>query len=374
MKHKVSDILICVLFCGFLFGMLAGYLFLPHGDFSEKEKRYLAEAPELTWETLLSGQFGEEAETYLADHIPGRDLWVGLASYYDLASNRQVTKDVYLAEGDRLVEPPLSMNGAAIEKNMRAINRFADSLGQAVDLMIVPSAGFVLEDTILGLHGDYTDDAIIESIYGQAGENLVCRDLTGIYAEASDRASLYYRTDHHWTSLGAYIAYSAYMDLLGREYPAASEFSVERHGGFYGSTYSRSGLWLIPSEDVELWKTETAFTVTNSEVPQPHDGLFYRERLEELDKYTVYLDGNHGVVRIENPENAGKGKILVIRDSYANCLGTFLAHSYETVVMVDLRYYKKPASAFLEEEGFTNVLICYSLSNFMTDTNIIFLQ
>ena len=374
MKHKVSDLLICVLFCLFLFGMLAGYLFLPHSDFSEKEKRYLTQAPNLTWETLLSGQFGEEVETYLADHIPGRDLWVGLASYYDLASNRQVTKDVYLAEGNRLVEPPLAENQAAVTKNMMTINSFATAVGRPVDLMIVPSAGFVLEDTVIGLHGDYIDDTIIKDIYSLAGENVVCRDLTQVYTSAEDRTALYYRTDHHWTSLGAYTGYAAYMDLLGRQYPAKDSFTVERHGGFYGSTYSRSGLWLIPSEDVELWMTETAFTVTNSEVPQPHDGLFYQERLEELDKYTVYLDGNHGLVRIENPEQAGKGKILVVRDSYANCLGTFLAHSYETVVMVDMRYYKKPVSDLLAAEDFTDVLICYSLSNFMTDANIIWLR
>ena len=106
----------------------------------------------------------------------------------------------------------------------------------------------------------------------------------------------------------------------------------------------------------------------------PDEVLNSKRALEELDKYTVYLDGNHSLVRIENPAAAGKGKLLVIRDSYANCMGTFLANSYESVVLVDLRYYKNPVSELLAAEEFTDVLVCYSLGNFMTDTNLIFLR
>ena len=97
MKVKAKDIVLCVLFCGFLAGMLAMFLLLPEQSFSEKEKRYLKTSPLLTADTLLSGSFGEEAEAYLADHIPGRDLFVGISAYYDLLSNRQLTKDVYTA-------------------------------------------------------------------------------------------------------------------------------------------------------------------------------------------------------------------------------------------------------------------------------------
>ena len=131
-------------------------------------------------------------------------------------------------------------------------------------------------------------------------------------------------------------------------------------------------MWLTESEDVELWKTDTAFTVTN-ETGAAHEGLFYEERLQELDKYTVYLDGNQSLVTIENPENAGKGKLLVIRDSYANCLGGFLASHYAEVVLVDLRYWKTPVFQ-LAAEGFDDVLVCYSLYNFLTDVNFPWLK
>ena len=123
-----------------------------------------------------------------------------------------------------------------------------------------------------------------------------------------------------------------------------------------------------------MWHGSRNLLVTNGESEGVHQGVFYEERLDEIDKYTVYLDGNHSMVRIENPDNAGKGKLLVIRDSYANCLGCFLAESYETVVLVDLRYYKNPVSELYAQEGFDDVLISYSLSNFMTDTNLVWLR
>lgn len=374
MKTKKSDILTCGLFCGFLAVVLVLFLVLPRQDFSEKEKRYLAEAPKLTWQNLASGQFGEDAETYLADHVPGRDFFVGLSAYYDLFSNRQVTKEVYRAEGDRLVEPPVKWNPIISKSNMDAINKFAQTVGRPIDLMIVPSAGFCLEDRIKGLADPYTDSQMIRDIYAMAGETVNTVDLIAAFTEVQDPEALFYRTDHHWTSRGAHAAYKTYMEQLGREYLAEDAFAVESIDGFYGSNYSRSGLWLTQGESVELWNSGGSFTVTNGETDAQHNDLFYRQRLEELDKYTVYLDGNHSLVRIENPAAAGKGKLLVIRDSYANCLGTFLANSYETVVLVDLRYYKNPVSELLAAEEFADVLISYSLGNFMTDTNLIFLR
>ncbi len=370
MKYKLTDILTVVIFGGFLLGMMVLFLVLPSQEFSEKEKRYLADAPELTGESLLSGEFGEQAEEYIADHVPGRDWFVMLSAYYDLCSNRQVTKDIYTAAGNRLVEAPVSMDSRAVERNMGAINSFAAAAEVPVDLMVVPSAGFIYEDTVTGLKNPYADDEIIAEIYRQAGDGVSCVDLLPALTAARGEGELYYRTDHHWTSFGAYTACREYTGRRGRVMPEPEEFTVESHPGFCGSTYSRSGLWLCPPEDIQLWRTDSAITVTNGESEDVHEGVFYEERLSELDKYTVFLDGNHSVVEINNNDACGAGRLLVIRDSYASCLGAFLAESYETVVLVDPRYYRKPVSELLQSGGFDGVLVCYSIGNFLTDSNL----
>lgn len=372
-KTRVYEITTCVLFCAFIGIMGLFYLVLPVSNFSQLEKRELEQAPVLTWDSLISGQFGADLETYMADHMPGRNFFVGLGAYYDLIMGQQPAKDIYLADGRRLVETPAVWDQAQVEKNMKYINRFAETVGQPVDLILVPSAGFILEDTIQGIHDDYSDEDMIDAIYDLAGENIRCMDLVGLYQNAANGGDLYYRTDHHWTSYGAYMAYRAYMQCLGRDYRAQEQFTVESFAGFRGSTYSRSGLWLTPAENIELWHG-SQLTVINSEDNVLHDGAFYYDRLQETDMYTVYLDGNQPLVRITNPENAGKGKLLVIRDSYANCIGPMLAESYEEVVLVDLRYYRSSLSALVAQEGFDNILVLYSIGNFMTDSNIPYLR
>ena len=370
MKPRKDEIAITATFCVFLAVMCLLYLFLPKDSFSQLEKRYLAETPEVSWKNIASGQFGEDAETYMADHIPGRDFFVGLNAYFELLTGRQNASDIYTTQDGRLVEAPAKWNEAGVAKNMSAINSFAQAVGQTVDLLLVPSAGWASRENIAGPSAPYQDAELIQAIYAMAQDSVSPLDVTARF----DDPGLYYRTDHHWTSQGAYTAYEAYMTSLGREYRDQSDFTIETASGFYGSTYSRAALWLTPAEDLELWTGSTSVTVTNGDSDTVNQSIFYRQRLEETDKYTVYLDGNHSLVRIENPDAKGCGKLLVIRDSYSNCLGGFLAESYETVVLVDLRYYNKSISQLCQEEGFDNILVCYSLGNFLTDANIIWLR
>ena len=374
MYSKKEQWLIAILFCGFLAGMMALYLFLPKKDFSQQEKRYLAETPAFSWENISTGTFSEDVDTYMADHIPGRNFFVGLNACYDLISGRQGAKDILLTRDKRLVEAPVVWNGTLVQKNMDTINRFAQEAEISVDLMVVPSAGWAARENIAGLSAPYPDETVLQDIAAMAGENVRPVDMLSVLEKTENPALLYYKTDHHWNSLGAYTAYESYMQLLGKSYRKADAYEVETISGFYGSTYSRSALWLMPGESLQLWHGGQQLAVTHEELDVPHNGIFFRDRLEEADKYTVYLDGNHPMVRIENPEAAGKGKLLVIRDSFSNCLGGFLAESYETVVLVDLRYYRQPVSELLAQEEFERVLVCYSIGNFLTDTNVVWLR
>lgn len=372
MKSRLDQKLMLIVFCGFLAVMSVLLWVLPKQDFSVAEKRYLEKTPDFNWKNLSSGQFGADMESYMADHIPARNFFVGLNAYADLYTGRQVSKGVYTAKNGRLVQAPVVWNEVQAQKNMKAITDFAGILGRPVDLMLIPSAGWAARNQILGLSDPYEDDALISRLYGLCGENVNTLDFVSVLEAQEDPASLYYRTDHHWTTEGAYLAYEAYMQELKRPYRSREDFTVETVHGFQGSTYSESALWLTAPEDIALWHGSDDLTVVNGENPESHDGVFYRERLDQADKYTVFLDGNHSLVRITNPD--AEGKLLVIRDSYSNCLGTLLAESYGEVVLVDLRYYKAPVSELCREEVFDNVLVCYSMDNIMTDTNLVWLK
>lgn len=373
MDAKQTDKWICRLFCAFLALMPLLFWLLPKTDYAAREKRYLAAAPALSAENLLSGRFAEEAEAYVADHLPGRDFLVGLNAACELASGRQGANEVWLGRNGRLLEAPVAWDEERLARNMAAIRSFAAQAGQPVDLMLVPSAGSVLPEDLPPLAEPYRDEEILDAVRAEAGDGLRFVPLMPLFKAAEDREALYYRTDHHWTAEGAYCAAARYLDTVGREAPPRGQYQIKAETGFRGSTWSRAALWFLPPETIELWDSGGAFCVENREQEGEHAGLFYREHLAEDDKYPVYLDGNHSLVRIRSAEPTARGKILVMRDSFANCLGCFLADAYEEVVLVDLRYYRSPVSELLGE-GFDQILILYSIGNFMSDANIVRLE
>lgn len=369
MKQSLFERLTIALFCLFLAGMGLGYLLCPKQEFSELEKRYLAEPPQWNWAQFSTGTFGEETEGYLADHIPGRNFFVGLNAYFSRWTLRRADQDIYVAAQGRLVEAPVHWSQTAAQKNMSAVNRFVQQTQADAALMLIPSGGWAAEKSIAGPARPYRDRELIQRIYAMAEGKL---DTVDILDEFEGRSDWFFRTDHHWNSQGAYQGYRLYQQSRGRAYVPEELFTPQDCGAFRGSTYSRSALWLTEPEELSLLVSDSLITVTNLESNQPHEGPYYWERLEQSDKYTVNLDGNHSLVRLTNPQ--GVGKLLVIRDSFANSMGVFLAESYETVVLVDLRYYKEAVSDLISQEGFDSILICYSLSNFLTDNNLLWLR
>ena len=330
-----------VAFCLFLGTMSLLYLLLPKKTFSPWERRQLAVLP-ASWEI-------SKWETYFADHLPLRQFFLGVGAYAQLLSGQMEAGEILCREG-YLAEAPLRWEGTRVEENIAYLNQFANSLHIPVDLMVVPSAG-----DCMGLRQDYTDGAYIHRIHELSVATSVEVDLKG--------EGMYYRTDHHWTSRGAYTACAQYFERLGRDLPLPEAFAVEEISGFRGTTYARSCLWLTPAESIELWKGSAL---------QRTDGgpIFDRQALAGEDGYSVFLGGNQPLVTLINPQ--GRGHLVVVRDSYGSCLAPFLAEGYEKVTLVDLRYSKKSVSQLCGDAD--RVLVVYSLKNFMTDPNFPFLQ
>lgn len=370
MKKKTIPGITALGFCLFLGLMQILFLLLPKESFSQNEKRRLAEMPTLRWDTLLSGRYAERAESWAADHLPGRDFFVGLNAEYDLLSGRQATKDIYVGKSGRLYEAPVEKDDALIAARMQTVNAFAETIGRPLDFVLIPSAGFLLREDMPRLSDPYLDDAIIADAYAQAGESVQTLDLLPVFEAEWERERLFYRTDHHWTATGARLAGVSYLERTGRQAPDESAYAIREIPGFYGSTYARAALWRTPAESLELWDSGHRFLVENREDKEIHEGLYYEANLMENDKYPVYLDGNHSLVRIRNLSGAGRGKLLVIRYSFADCMGCFLAEGYEDTVLVELRYYRLPVSELVRSEAFDDVLVICSVGNFMTDSSL----
>ena len=374
MKKKFLHYLFMLIFLLMIFSVPVLFLLQPKQAFSEREKRYLASPPAFSIGSFISGNFRDELSDYISDHFPFRNTFVGINAYYDLLSLRQGTKEYFLAQNGRLFAQPVKRDAAVLDKNLEILNRFSDALSACdepieVTVMLVPSSGSVLlEDS------RYPDAEIADYVYRNVHAQTV--DLYTAFRAADHPGALYYRTDHHWTSAGAYEAARLYTAQRGRAMPAADSYQVESCEGFYGSAYSASGLWLTRPDTLELWHSGTEVRVSD-ESGRTSSSVFFPDRLKEADKYTVFLDGNHSLVTIENLSGSGSERahnLLVIRDSFSNSLGCFLSDCYDRIVLVDLRYYKLPLTDLIAEQNINEVLIEYSVENFMTDANLAFLS
>ena len=337
------------LFTLMLLGVVLGYALLPKQTYSPLEKRKLADLPP------ISGDFPKEMEQYLSDHLPLRNFFLGVGAYWQLLIGPP--GEIYPARGDRLLEAPSEM-GKGLE-NIDYVNQFRQQTGLPVDLLLVPSAGFFLEEAIFVPHRSYHDDEILGQIWEESQASVVS-------VKTGDPESFFYRTDHHWTTLGAFSACNDYLRHLGLEPLQKSDFLVETIPDFYGSTYCRSRLWLTPPENLEIWRSETQIRVEGA------PALFDMEKAATEDKYAVFLGGNQGMVRLKNQE--GMGKILVLRDSFGSSFAPFLAQRFADVVLIDLRYYKYPVRQLLRQEEFDRVLVLYGLNTFTNDGNLVFLR
>ena len=370
---------VVLLFIGIIVVMQAAFWLLPRRSFSENEKRVLSEAPQIDAAGIADGSVFRSIESYLSDHFPGRELWVGTNAYLVNVEGRGATEDIVRGTDGWLFTAPVSDDRETLWDNMQAITTFAEKQSVPVSMMAVPSAGAVVSDKLPALHMPYPDADLLEEARRIAGNTLHWVELYTDFCSAEQPERLYYRTDHHWTSEGAYRAYCLLMEELGQSSVPRDDFTVEQISGFYGTSYSKSGLWLTEPDTLELWTGSDIQAVTtvydaNRADPVTREGMFFREYLEDADKYPVFLGGNHARVHIETNADSGK-RLLVIKDSYAHALAPFLAEEYSTIDLIDLRYFKQQTiSSWLEENPADEILLVYGLSSLAEDKNLQWLE
>ena len=368
---KRHNIIITVLFCGFIGIMAVLTLVLPKQEVSVNEKRVLAKPPQFSIDKVTSGKWEREFEGYISDHFPARDFLAGTDAYFMLSTGRNGSNDIYKGKDGYLFQTPVKVDKKKLDENIEAINAFTQKTGIPAKLMVVPSAGFVMPDYLPENHRNYKDGDIISEI----GENLrgvESIDVTGELLRAREAiynydVKLYYKTDHHWTSEGAYLAYQLWCRSEGIEPRSREDYTITPTDGFYGTSYSKSALWLTKPDTIETWEYPINVTVTIDDKDE-YNSLFFKEHLTEPDKYPVYLDGNHSFERIVNHDNPTGKKILLIKDSYAHTFAPFMAENCSEIDMVDLRYYLDPVSNLTNETQYDEVLILYGISN-LCETN-----
>ncbi len=357
-------------FCLFLGGLLLWHVVLPDRARSDVENRTLAQKPEFSWESLKDGSYTTAVEEYFADQFPMRDGWTGLKARAEQLIGKREFHDVFLC-GDTLISQVQTPDAELVEKNLSYIRRLADKADVNVTLGLIPSAAEVWKNKLPTGAESWDQAAFLEKA-AQLGLPLV--DFHSALMAHADEP-IFYRTDHHWTSLGAFYGANALLKTLGREPLPVEAFAPETVStDFNGTLYSQSGIHWLPPDSMEFWVPEDGLAVTSWRSGAAEDAALYdRGYLTQKDKYSAFLGGNQPLCVIKNENITDGGKILLIRDSYSDALAPFLAQSFSEVHLLDLRYYRAPAAQYAAENGIDEIVALYSIPNFITDKNLVLL-
>lgn len=379
-RSKIGKYIPAIVFLIFIYGMALWFLFSPKTDYSSSEKRYLQKFPDTNVEKVLSGEFGSEFETFFADQFPQRNTWVGLNAYTALAEGNNGASGVYNCKNGYLINKPVSTENN-LDKNVSAVVDFAKSIDTPTTVMLVPSTGYIADDVLPTFHDKYNDDEDIEKISSTLSKDKIgFVDLRERFkSEYKNGSQLYYKTDHHWTTKGAYTGYQELCKALGITPIDDSTLKKDSYPDFYGTTYSSSGFWLTPPDNIEIWSNPNnsskniSVKITEGANVKTSGSMYFTDHLKEDDKYPVFIDGNHALTEITNT-NAKNGTILLIKDSFSHSLAPFLAENYSKVVLVDLRYYKESVSQLVSNYNPEQVVVLYGIDNLATDTDIVWLK
>lgn len=386
--HLLLPILIMIL----LFLPFGAGLFTKDIYFSEQENRILTQRPEFSLNAFVGGNFRGEYEDYLADQFPLRNSFITLKTKILKLMGAKEANGVYFAADNTLIEchHPEDVDGEKalqkIEKLSGQSELFSEKTEGKCYIMLVPTAGAIQQERLPAYAREYDQLGFLETArekilpenngQGAAEETKTAEESQIAFVDASEKLlthrkeEIYYGTDHHWTSLGAFYGYQAFCEAAGLKIPDLNEY--ERtcvSDQFYGTLQAKVNL-SVKKDKIERFDrvSEKESSVSFVYEKDESDSLYFPEKLKTKDAYTYFLGGNYPLLEIDGQGEEGK-TLFLIKDSYANCLIPFLCRDYDTIVAVDPRYYRGDYGELISKYDAYDILYVFDVIHFIENYN-----
>lgn len=363
--------------------LVAGFsivnIFAPKREISDLENRKLAQMPAFRLKDLLNGSWTEDFATYMQDQVAWRDGWIDLASGFNaLALGKVEQGNILLGKDGWMFTELFTISDSTrsqLQKNVEAVSEFASRFPDRVTFLLAPSASAIYPE-MLPLGAPMVDeDAMLDDIFASVSQTAQVLDLRETFTANKDQY-LYFKTDHHWTPQGAYLAYEQFCALKGlTPFDTAAHEAVTVEG-FYGTHYSAARRWDAQPDHITYYPLDNEMTIYQidaeaSYTPLTTENLINTEKFDTRDKYAAFLDGNNGYSVIEGD---GEGSILVVKDSYANSFVPYLTANYAKIGVVDLRSFSYGLDSTIEQEGYDQILVLYNFQTFISDTRVVYIN
>ena len=384
MKSRTSNIITTVTFCLLIAVLTVASMVNPVREYSETENRALAQLPEFSWESLFHNSiimkkptdteksYTQKYEDFVTDQFVARDAWISLKTQVELILGKKDSGGVYFGKDGYLIEKH-ELDAAQLEKNIGFLETFlnANASKYNIKVLIAPTASLTFANKLPAFAPVWDQDGMLDKI-ADLGNFVDCRD---VLSEHSDEY-LYYRTDHHWTTLGAYYAYTELCTSLGIEPYAYEDFNKRvLSDSFFGTLAAKINQESTPDELFTLEPNEVTVSVNYNNGMKITDSLYEESYLAKRDKYSTFLDGNQPIVDITTSTKNGK-TLLMVKDSYSHCMVPMLTAHYERIVLIDFRsaprgimYYANMIEA--SGDSVDDIVVLYNAENFTKDRYIV---
>lgn len=372
-QRKVQEKLVGIIFILTLFLFLIINVIVPDREKSVQENRMLVTKPKFRLSSLISGDYDEKFEAYMDDQFVGRDMWRKLKVTVDRIGGSRLENGVYIGTNGQLLEQIEVADENHLAANIKAIKSFSESQSKIpVRMMLVPDAANVLNHSLPALAKPEDQTQMFSMVRKDLGDSVEWIDVsTELNKHKTEK--IYYKTDHHWTTLGAFYAFQAAAPSLGIEGDLSGKYvSYAVSDSFNGMLASKSGVNLGEKEQIDIYvptEEDTDLIVDYVDEGKRSTSLYDSSKLKEKDQYTVFLGGNSSLLDIRTVSTSTK-RLLLVKDSFANSFIPFLTPYYREIVVVDPRYYSGTINDLMDFYRISEVLFLYSGNTFFKDNNI----
>ena len=372
-QRKVQEKLVGIIFILTLFLFLIINVIVPDREKSVQENRMFVTKPKFRLSSLISGDYDEKFEAYMDDQFVGRDMWRKLKVTVDRIGGSRLENGVYIGTNGQLLEQIEVADENHLAANIKAIKSFSESQSKIpVRMMLVPDAANVLNHSLPALAKPEDQTQMFSMVRKDLGDSVEWIDVsTELNKHKTEK--IYYKTDHHWTTLGAFYAFQAAAPSLGIEGDLSGKYvSYAVSDSFNGMLASKSGVNLGEKEQIDIYvptEEDTDLIVDYVDEGKRSTSLYDSSKLKEKDQYTVFLGGNSSLLDIRTVSTSTK-RLLLVKDSFANSFIPFLTPYYREIVVVDPRYYSGTINDLMDSYRISEVLFLYSGNTFFKDNNI----
>ncbi len=350
-------------------------IFTPDKGFSEEENRVLQEKPEFSLSNYMEGRYESKLETYVNDQFLLRNAFIKIKATADVTAGKLESNGVYRCKDNYLMEELTVPSDKLLENTLSSLKQFKRQYKKLdAFFLLAPNAGNILEEKLPNFTKLNDQDQSMDKFFKEIKRyGYTPIDVRDTFATHTEDTQIYYRTDHHWTTDGAYLAYKQAVkkmkltdEVTYKPYVVKNDFrgTLASKSGFVNGVNDAIKIYM-PYKDKDYNNSVIYYADTKTKTTE-----FYQlDNLDTKDAYTVFGGSNHPMYTIKTPTKSSK-RLLLVKDSYANSFIPFLAQSYREIVVVDPRYFFDNIDDIIKAEEITEVMFLYNANTFFNDNSL----